>query len=122
MDGAALNRVTRLVDLEFPRGRVPDLDDTVERGKAQPGGIRTERGSKSILRFFAAKRKYLPPHVPVPDLKRAIVTSRQHGLAVGTEGHAPDPRGVLGGYAYRLPIGHVPQSHSLVRPAGCQRP
>src|SRR5262249_53016910 len=41
-DGAALMLVTRLIDLARSRGRVPDLDDAVPRGKGDARGIRTE--------------------------------------------------------------------------------
>jgi hypothetical protein len=34
-DGAALVRVALLVDLQSPRGRIPNLDDTVQEGYAR---------------------------------------------------------------------------------------
>src|SRR5262249_37303408 len=84
--------------------------------------IRTKPGTQHrICEVLPAEREHLLSRAPVPDLDRAIVTSRHHGPAIGSEGHPLDRRRMSGELPERFSTGHVPQAHSSIRAAGDQR-
>ena len=65
------------------------------------------------------ERKCLAPALPIPNLDRAVVTGRHHGLTIGTERHALDRRRMRREHLDRLSAGHVPQAHTAIRATGC---
>ena len=115
-DGAALVRVALLVDLELPRGRVPDLDEAIQARPGKSPRIRTEPAhvngyARSSLRNENVSR-------PVSRSQTLTVPSSQAASTDRPSGRNATPLTAAGcaeNHLERLSAGHIPQAHAAIR-------